>query len=320
VKRENAAATLRKRGKYRPFIDRRTGETVFRIRGGKWFRRVLQEWDTSGLVRARDSFIPRGWAAAEPDHPPPFVIRAVIDRALVGGDVSGLPGAELADRVITARARADVESIGPSFEPTPGEMKGVLREIADNLDQGRVVGLGPWTAKQARWIRKIELARAKAKVNYGINGFRSVDADGSPRSAASRAVTTEFDEENWYWDYKDCTYGNKQHHIYVRLGHDDVQTRNVRMKDGSVKRVRIQKSTEGRREPGPKPKYGFTMDERTRKAKQRARERGVPFVIENYRTSHGNSDEVDRNRRRHRAGSRVRVGAAAFAREDADAA
>jgi hypothetical protein len=57
--------------------------------------------------------------------------------------------------------------------------------------------------------------------------------------------------------------------------------RKVRMKSGEVRWLDGQQSPD-RQKPGRKPVHGFALSARLRKAKQRCKQRGLPFVIEMY--------------------------------------
>ena len=49
--RPNPYTVKRRSRRRRPYLDHRTGETVYRLRGGKYFTPIYPEWKPDGLIR-----------------------------------------------------------------------------------------------------------------------------------------------------------------------------------------------------------------------------------------------------------------------------
>jgi hypothetical protein len=207
-----------------------------------------------------------GWAARESD-PGPHVVRKVAWLALNGADITGcnIPdAAEFAARTVEASrlAKNDVESIGPRLDETP--------ERSDPLLASR---FGPQTLYRLE-MEDAERKKAAARSRARTSEYRNEQTgEYGPETKMTRDGRVWFGKSGQPWTNR----------VTIKLGDlgDYLQRRSVKFKGGRTKRVGAQRAA-ARLKPGPKSQNGFTMNARLRKIKQRCRERGVPFVIENY--------------------------------------
>jgi hypothetical protein len=216
---------------------------------------------------------PRGWSAAEPGHGP-YVLKEAADLALHGADVSGhnVPGAaEFAARAGLANslARSDVQSIGPHLYD--GEISGQTAEPEWLPPDAR----STWTGKTARQIYRLELAERKrlGRERAWVPGMPM------PVDRGRRAKTSEYRNEST-GEYGSETKITPDGRVLFGKSKPWVDRPIVRprgIRDGA----KIQREVCPTKR-GPKPIYGFTMNARIRKAKQRCKQRGIPFVLENY--------------------------------------
>jgi hypothetical protein len=303
------------------FVDLRTGETVWRKRGGKNFRRIIPPWIPEGLLRIRGRLLrahhewvdyPQGWSADCSEHLP-YEIRRVVDLALHGTDFSGCnePGlADYAAHVIRVRdcwRSDDVRlpwSSGPSIAAGPTDNRD-LQELVANLDKGLLPqARGRWTATEVRGILNLELKLAKAK----------------RRAGKSRVVTTEFRDERTGEYGRQVSVWNgrviigKNNKPALTGAEPTIDDRLTKVSDAKLVafdsklaaeaqitdaelaacaargdprawsggKVKPKVTAMARRKRGRKPKHGITMPAWLRKRKERCEERGVPFVIEDH--------------------------------------
>jgi hypothetical protein len=247
----------------RPFLSP-TGEVVLRLRGGRGFTPIYAPWNPVGLARVRGTLVVSAvpsadggrsmlwspyaqfWAAEKPGQGP-YILRAVL------------------------RINEDVQvDIGPRLDE--GELL-LDPEIRPEFCAERGKG---WKPAMARNIHDLELEANKLK--------------GKPcrvRTSEYRNEAGEYGPETKLARDGRVVFGRGGLAVLNRAGvsTSDIKgyesKRRVMMKNGRMRTVDGQQSPD-RRKPGRKPVHGFALSARLRKAKQRCKERGLPFVIERY--------------------------------------
>jgi hypothetical protein len=335
----------------RPFLSP-TGEVVHRLRGGKGFTPIYAPWSREGLVRrgviatARPtenggrvlewSKYPLGYAGAEPELPPPHVVRRAVDLALAGADIGGfnIPGVkDLADRTLGANRLGHLElGLGPRIDeasdnerllpfisltgelvyravPVPADVP-LVRMRQEGATELRLDGRPTdqrSSANVARARYRAELEERKRfgrervwvpgmpmHVNQGrrakTSEYRNDAGEYGPETKLTRDGrvlfgrhsqpqingTVESDEGKAVFG---CGVAYRELHTPPIGTKTHTQRRKIKLASGRTVRVDAQKAVERVNKPGPKPKYGVTMNNRLRKIKQRCAQRAVPFVI-----------------------------------------
>jgi hypothetical protein len=314
--------TLKRRPRQRrPFLDHRTGETVYRLRGGKYVTPIYPEWKPDGLIRRllptryptpnggrvlQWGDYPRGWSAVDPGARP-YVMRVVAELALRGANVSGsnTPGAAAyAARAVKANRWAsdqrylEAASIGPRLHESPEP------EPLVEPQWSRLRGQG-WTAKTLKQIYKLETKDAERKADAGKRRAKT--------SEYRDEKTGEYGAVSMAWPNGVVQFAPSGLPVLIKRSPDDVQDddylRPVGQGTGftgfkpdkvdalieaalrgdpdawSGKKVKaIQTEPPPRRKPGPRPKHDGTPKElaRLRQIKRRCKQRGIPFVIEEH--------------------------------------
>jgi hypothetical protein len=248
----------------RPFRDVRTGAGCQRLCPPSEPLLAQVPTEDGGRARRRPPY-PRGWAASDPGDGP-WLLKIYAELALRGADLSGCDNPLIrayVARTVKAHLRA-------RWVITPGENE-------DHLLCRGCIPLGPpWIPEAARQIHALELEDALRK------GHNPED-----KYLGRMVNTSEYRD-----DHGECGPELRISHngraaylpdklpVKVRL-YDYSTRRDVRLKGGGTTKVEAQKATTASK-PGPKPKFGVTMDAATRKQKQRCEKRGMPFVVAEY--------------------------------------
>jgi hypothetical protein len=234
---------------------------------------------------------PPAWATTEPDHGP-YVLRAVAELALKGADVSGcnIPGAaEVAARNLEANRLAsnDVQSTGPWLDErdAPKSESRLFVSINGEITWHEApTNLSPGIA---RYRVELEERKRFGRERAWVSGMpMHVDQGRRAKTSEYRNEQGEYGAEVKVSHDGRVYFGKKgsplMSHSATESGLKSSTTRrDVRLADGTTKRLEAQKSPT-KRKPGPKPKYGFMMSPRLRKVKERCEKRGVPFIIEHH--------------------------------------
>jgi hypothetical protein len=262
----------------RPFLSP-AGEVVMRLRGGRGFTPIYAPWSPAGLARVRGTVVrvangwalyPRLWAAREPGLGP-YVLRAVAELAMSGADISGCNhplAADYAEHVLrtNGEAQVDLNRIGPRLddgEPLPDP------EIKPEFCVERGKG---WKPAMARVMHDLELEANKLK-GKPLDAGRRVDTSERRNEAGEYGPETKLTPDGR------VVFGKNGLPVYRG---SFAATRGGAWRDRGRPPRRARPDIDGHVAVGRKPVHGFALSARLRKAKQRCKERGLPFVIERY--------------------------------------